>query len=187
MKTFVIDNYDSFTYNLVQLLDQVSANPTVVRNDQFEIEDLAPFDKILISPGPGVPDEAGLTKAVIEKYGATKSILGICLGHQAIAEVFGGKISVMDKVYHGVATEIEVVDSSDYLFKNIPNKFDVGRYHSWLVDNDLPAELSVTAHDKNGQIMAIKHNVFDVRGVQFHPESILTEHGLQLIKNWITN
>ncbi|MBL4653460.1 MAG: aminodeoxychorismate/anthranilate synthase component II [Flavobacteriales bacterium] len=187
MKTFVIDNYDSFTYNLVQLLDQVNANPTVVRNDRFKIEDLESFDKILISPGPGVPDDAGLTKAVIEKYGATKSILGICLGHQAIAEVFGGKISVMDKVYHGVATEIEVVDSSDYLFKNMPNKFDVGRYHSWLVDNDLPTELSVTAQDKNGQIMAIKHNAFDVRGVQFHPESILTEHGLQLIKNWITN
>ena len=187
MKTFVIDNYDSFTYNLVHLLDQVDANSVVVRNDQFNLEDLESFDKILISPGPGIPDDAGLTKAVIKKYGATKSILGICLGHQAIAEVFGGQISIMDKVFHGVAAEIKVVDSQDYLFNSIPQKFNVGRYHSWLVNNKLPPEIMVTAEDKNAQIMAIKHTKFDIRGVQFHPESILTEYGFQLIKNWITN
>ncbi|MBL4625120.1 MAG: aminodeoxychorismate/anthranilate synthase component II [Flavobacteriales bacterium] len=187
MKIVVIDNYDSFTYNLVQLLSEVDTNPTVVRNDEFEIGELELYDKILISPGPGVPDDAGLTKAVIEKYGSTKSILGVCLGHQAIAEVFGGKISVMEKVFHGVATEINVVDSADYLFENIPKKLNVGRYHSWLVDNDLPANLSVTAEDEQGQIMAIKHIKFDVRGVQFHPESVLSEHGGQLIKNWVKN
>ena len=186
MKTFVIDNYDSFTYNLVQLLDQVDANPVVVRNDQFDLEDLESFDKILISPGPGIPDDAGLTKAAIEKYAATKSILGICLGHQAIAEVFGGQISIMDKVFHGVAAEIKVVDSQDYLFNSIPQKFNVGRYHSWLVNNKLPPEIMVTAKDKKGQIMAIKHNKFDIRGLQFHPESILTQGGFRLLANFLS-
>lgn len=187
MKTLVIDNYDSFTYNLVQLLHQVGVQPDVIRNDQFNVEEVANYDKILISPGPGIPKDAGLTKEVIERYGNAKSILGVCLGHQSIAEVFGGEIVVMDKVYHGVATLIKVVDTHDYLFHNIPQELNVGRYHSWLVKKELPPNLSLLAEDKSGAVMAIKHNQYDIRGVQFHPESILTEHGQQLIKNWINN
>ncbi len=187
MKTLVIDNYDSFTYNLVQLLHQVQITPDVIRNDQFDFTEVAKYDKILISPGPGIPTDAGLTKKVIETYGNSKSILGVCLGHQSIAEVFDGEIVVMEKVYHGVATPINVIDTEDYLFEDIPKEFNVGRYHSWLVKKELPPNLSLLAQDKSGAVMAIKHNQYDIRGVQFHPESILTEYGQQLIKNWINN
>jgi anthranilate synthase component 2 len=183
IKVFLIDNYDSFTYNLVHILRGLGAELTIKRNDQFEISELEAYDKILISPGPGIPDEAGLIKEVIRTYAGKKPILGVCLGHQAIAEVYGGEIYNMDKVYHGVGTKITV--DNDYMFKDLPAEIVVGRYHSWSVKDNLPKELEVTAHDENGIVMALKHKKFDVRGVQFHPESILTPRGTELMKNWL--
>jgi anthranilate synthase component 2 len=160
---------------------------TVFRNDEFELLDLEKFEKILLSPGPGIPDEAGLLKEVIKKYAPTKSILGVCLGLQAIGEVFGGKLSNLEKVYHGVATKI-FIKEKDSIFNNLPNELYVGRYHSWVISNkNLPIDLIITSTDENGQIMSLKHSVYDVRGVQFHPESILTVHGKQILKNWIEN
>lgn len=183
----VIDNYDSFTYNLVHYLEDLECNVTVFRNDQFDIETIDHFDKILLSPGPGVPDEAGLLKALIKKYAATKSILGVCLGQQAIAEVFGGVLINLDHVFHGVSTKIEISNERDYLFDGLANQIDVGRYHSWVVHNDLPDCLIATSFDESGQIMSLKHRDFDVRGVQFHPESVLTPEGKFILKNWINN
>jgi anthranilate synthase component 2 len=160
---------------------------TVFRNDEFELLDIEKFDKILLSPGPGIPDEAGLLKEVIKKYAPTKSILGVCLGLQAIGEVFGGKLSNLEKVYHGVATKI-FIKEKDSIFNNLPNEFYVGRYHSWVLSNkNIPIDLIITSTDENGQIMSLKHSVYDVRGVQFHPESILTVYGKQILKNWIEN
>ena len=187
-KIVVIDNYDSFTYNLVHYLEDLNCEVTVFRNDEFEMDELQQFDKILLSPGPGIPDEAGLLKNVIKTYASSKSILGVCLGQQAIGEVFGGTLINLEKVYHGVATNIKITNTDDVLFKNLPNEFEVGRYHSWVVSNDdFPNDLIITSVDKNGQIMSLKHNKFDVRGVQFHPESVLTPNGKKILENWISS
>lgn len=187
-KILVIDNYDSFTYNLVHYLEELDCEVTIFRNDEFEIDEIAHFNKILLSPGPGIPDEAGLLKEVIKVYSATKSILGICLGQQAIAEVFGGNITNLDKVYHGVATTITVTSVSETLFLGLENYFEVGRYHSWIVNNkDFPENLEITSVDENQQIMSLRHKNFDVKGVQFHPESILTPNGKMILKNWVNN
>jgi anthranilate synthase component 2 len=186
-KILVIDNYDSFTYNLVHYLEDLNCEVTVYRNDEFEIDEIASFDKILLSPGPGIPDEAGLLKAVIEKYSPTKSILGVCLGQQAIGEVFGGTLSNLDKVYHGVATNVKTVVSDEILFESLGNEFEVGRYHSWVVDANLPNDLEATSIDENGQIMSLRHKNYDVRGVQFHPESVLTPKGKRILENWINS
>lgn len=181
----VIDNYDSFVYNLVHHLERLGCQVTVWRNDQFALADVAEFDKILLSPGPGVPDEAGLLKAVIEKYAPTKSILGVCLGQQAIGEVFGGTLQNLDKVYHGVATPIQITATDEPLFAGIPTEIEVGRYHSWVVANPLPEVLEATSFDANGQVMSLRHRKYDVRGVQFHPESILTPMGGKMLENWV--
>lgn len=187
MKILVLDNYDSFTYNLVQYLERLKqVEVTVVRNDRIGMEEVAAFDKIVISPGPGIPDEAGVTKELIERYGAEKSILGVCLGHQAIAEVYGGTIRNLDKVYHGVPDAMRQTVGDEYLFRGVPAEFDAGRYHSWIVEEStLPACLEVTARNATGEIMAVRHREFDIRGVQFHPESVLTEFGGLMIKNWV--
>lgn len=189
MKILVLDNYDSFVYNLVHYLGEMTdAQIDVFRNDEIAIEKVADYDKILLSPGPGIPDEAGILKEIIAKYGETKSIFGVCLGCQAIAEVFGGSLTNLDKVYHGVATPVNIIDKDEHLFNGIPTTLNVGRYHSWVVsDTDLPDTLSITSQDEQGQIMGVRHKQFDVRGVQFHPESILTEHGKKMIKNWLDN
>jgi anthranilate synthase component 2 len=187
MKILVIDNYDSFTYNLVHYLEDLNCEVTVYRNDEFDIDEIAHFDKILLSPGPGVPDEAGLLKAVIAKYAPTKSILGVCLGQQAIGEVFGGTLSNLDKVYHGVATMVKTSVDDELLFEGLGNEFEVGRYHSWVVDADLPDVLEATSFDENGQVMSLRHRTFDVRGVQFHPESVLTPNGKKILENWLKN
>ena len=186
-KILVIDNYDSFTYNLVHYLEDLDCEVTVYRNDEFEIDEIAHFDKILLSPGPGIPDEAGLLKAVIAKYAPTKSILGVCLGQQAIGEVFGGTLSNLDKVYHGVATMVKTVVNDELLFEGLGNEFEVGRYHSWVVDANLPDVLEATSFDENGQVMSLRHKTFDVRGVQFHPESVLTPNGKKILENWLKN
>jgi anthranilate synthase component 2 len=187
MKIVVIDNYDSFTYNLVHYLEDLNAEVTVFRNDEFELEELEKFDKILLSPGPGVPDEAGLLKAVIKKYAPTKSIFGVCLGLQAIGEVFGGKLTNLEKVYHGVATKVTQIED-DFIFNDLPKETEVGRYHSWVVANEnLPEELIITSIDENGQIMSMKHSTYDVRGVQYHPESVLTPNGKKILENWLKN
>ncbi|HEY4618834.1 MAG TPA: aminodeoxychorismate/anthranilate synthase component II [Flavobacterium sp.] len=184
-KILVIDNYDSFTYNLVHYLEDLDCEVTVYRNDEFDIEEIASFDKILLSPGPGIPEEAGLLKDVIRKYAATKSILGVCLGQQAIGEVFGGTLSNLDKVYHGVATMVKTVVDDELLFEGLGNEFEVGRYHSWVVDSSLPDVLEATSFDENGQVMSLRHKTFDVRGVQFHPESVLTPNGKRILENWV--
>ena len=186
-KILVIDNYDSFTYNLVHYLEDLNCEVTVYRNDEFDIDEIAGFDKILLSPGPGIPDEAGLLKAVITKYASTKSILGVCLGQQAIGEVFGGTLSNLDKVYHGVATIVKTSVDNELLFEGLGNEFEVGRYHSWVVDPDLPDVLEATSFDENGQVMSLRHKKYDVRGVQFHPESVLTPNGKKILENWLKN
>ncbi len=185
-KIVVIDNYDSFTYNLVHYLEDLNSIVTVYRNDEFELEELEKFDKILLSPGPGIPNEAGLLKQVIQRYASSKSILGVCLGQQAIGEVFGGNLINLEKVFHGVATKTTLSVTDEPLFKNIPTEFEVGRYHSWVVNQDnFPEILEITSVDENGQIMSLRHKTLDVRGVQFHPESVLTPHGKQILENWI--
>ncbi len=186
-KILVFDNYDSFTYNLVHYIEEiVGYKVDVYRNDQIPIEDIEKYDKILLSPGPGIPKDAGILIPLIQKYGATKSIMGVCLGHQAIAEAFGGSISNLSKVYHGVATPINITTDTEILFRDIPKNINVGRYHSWVVnDEDLPDCFTVTSRDEEGEIMGIHHNEFDVRGVQFHPESILTENGKKMMENWL--
>ncbi|GEM54633.1 anthranilate synthase component II [Flavobacterium branchiophilum] len=184
-RILVIDNYDSFTYNLVHYLEDLDCEVTVYRNDEFELDDIAHFDKILLSPGPGIPEEAGLLKQVIEKYGASKSIFGVCLGQQAIGEVYGGTLSNLDKVYHGVATNVTKSVNDELLFEGLENEFEVGRYHSWVVDANLPDCLEATSFDENGQVMSLRHKTFDVRGVQFHPESVLTPNGKKMLENWV--
>ena len=187
MNILVIDNYDSFTFNLVHLLNETGHEATVWRNDKFELSDVNAFDKILLSPGPGIPSESGLLLDVIRTYSETKSILGICLGMQAIAEVFGGELYNLVRPVHGRATEITVLDEQEKLFMNCPRNFNVGRYHSWAVKNDqVPEVLKVTASDSEQVIMALRHRSLDVRGVQFHPESVLTEHGKAMISNWLS-
>ena len=184
-KILVIDNYDSFTYNLVHYLEDLDCEVTVYRNDEFEMEEIAHFDKILLSPGPGIPDEAGLLKQVIQQYGPTKSIFGVCLGQQAIGEVYGGTLSNLDKVYHGVATNVTKSVNDELLFEGLENVFEVGRYHSWVVDANLPDCLEATSFDENGQLMSLRHKTYDVRGVQFHPESVLTPNGKKMLENWV--
>ncbi|CAH0336166.1 Aminodeoxychorismate/anthranilate synthase component 2 [Flavobacterium sp. CECT 9288] len=186
-QVLVIDNYDSFTYNLVHYLEDLDCEVTVYRNDQFDIDEISVFDKILLSPGPGIPEEAGLLKEVIRKYGPTKSIFGVCLGQQAIGEVYGGTLSNLDKVYHGVASMVETTVTDELLFEGLGNSFEVGRYHSWVVDTNLPDVLEITSLDENGQIMSLRHKTYDVRGVQFHPESVLTPNGKRILENWIKN
>jgi anthranilate synthase component 2 len=181
----VIDNYDSFTYNLVHYLEDLDCEVTVYRNDEFDLDEIAHFDKILLSPGPGIPDEAGLLKAVIQKYGPTKSIFGVCLGQQAIGEVYGGTLSNLDKVYHGVATTVKTIVNDELLFDGLEPTFEVGRYHSWVVDANVPDVLEITSIDENGQVMSLRHKTFDVRGVQFHPESVLTPDGKKMLENWV--
>ncbi|MFL2633774.1 MAG: anthranilate synthase component II [Candidatus Marisimplicoccus sp.] len=182
-KIFLIDNYDSFTYNLSHYLEELGCKVVTKRNDMFDINEIKEYDGILISPGPGIPDEAGMTKEVIKKYFKFKNILGVCLGQQAIAEVFGGKIENMEEVYHGVATKINC-KKNDEIFNNIPESIEVGRYHSWIVKKPLPEELLITSEDENNQVMSLRHINYAVRGVQFHPESILTPYGKTIIKNW---
>ena len=186
-KILIIDNYDSFTYNLVHLVNEIGLQCEVWRNDKFGISDVDAYDRIILSPGPGIPSEAGLLLQVIEKYAATKSIFGVCLGQQAIAEVFGGKLYNLREPMHGIATPIKVIDESERLFKGLPQTFKVGRYHSWVVDEKaIPDCLTVTAIDEvDNSAMALSHKQYDVRGVQFHPESILTEFGKELMQNWL--
>ena len=187
MNILVIDNYDSFTFNLVHLLNETGHEATVWRNDKFKLTDVDDFEKILLSPGPGIPSESGLLLDVIRTYSSSKSILGICLGMQAIAEVFGGELYNLSRPVHGRATEIEVLDESEILFRNCPKHFKVGRYHSWAVRNEqFPDAVSVTATDTDGVIMALSHRTLDVKGVQFHPESVLTENGKLMISNWLS-
>ena len=188
MNILLIDNYDSFTYNLSQYLEEEGGEDVEVsvwRNDQFDIDDVERFDKIVLSPGPGVPDEAGLLKAVIRRYAPTKPILGVCLGEQAIGEVFGAEIYNLNTVFHGIQSSVRIV-ASDYIFDNLSDSIKVGRYHSWVVGKeDFPAELEVTAVSDEGQVMALKHRRYDVHGIQFHPESILTPEGRTIIRNFI--
>lgn len=180
----VIDNYDSFTYNLVHYLEDLECKVTVKRNDQLSLDEIAPYDKIVLSPGPGIPDEAGLLKEIIATYAPTKSIFGVCLGQQAIAEVFGGTLDNLDQVYHGIATKITII-KDDILFEGMPKEIEVGRYHSWVVNTNLPMTLEATSLDENGQIMSLRHKEYDVCAVQFHPESVLTPEGKQMLKNWV--
>lgn len=199
MRVLVFDNYDSFTYNLVHLVQQITHEKVeVYRNDQIPLEKVKDYDKIILSPGPGIPSEAGELLPLINEYAASKSILGVCLGHQAIGEAFGGKLVNLDKVYHGVATEIQVRSfelgaclpdrqvGSQNLFNGLPEKIMVGRYHSWIIsETGFPEELEITAKDENGYIMALRHKQYDVQGVQFHPESVLTPDGRTIIENWL--
>jgi len=186
-KILVIDNYDSFTYNLVHYLEDLNCDVTVKRNDQLSLDEVANYDKILLSPGPGIPDEAGLLKDIIKQYAPTKSILGVCLGQQAIGEVFGGSIINLDTVYHGVATNVTISVDDESLFTGLEKNIEVGRYHSWVVDTNLPNTLEATSFDENGQIMSLRHKTYDVKGVQYHPESVLTPQGKQILENWIHN
>jgi anthranilate synthase component 2 len=187
MKILVFDNYDSFTYNLVQLIREIAvdAKVEVFRNDEITLEAVKAYDKILLSPGPGIPSESGLLLPLIKEYAASKSIFGVCLGQQAIAESFGGSLSNLSKVYHGIATPIHLTNSSS-LFEGLPNTFNVGRYHSWIVnENDLPSDLIITSKDEEGHIMSLEHKTYDVKGVQYHPESVLTPEGAKIIANWL--
>ncbi|OIQ20194.1 MAG: aminodeoxychorismate/anthranilate synthase component II [Flavobacterium sp. MedPE-SWcel] len=187
-KILVIDNYDSFTYNLVHYLEDLNCNVTILRNDELIIEDVEDFDKILLSPGPGIPNEAGLLKEIIRTHAPNKSILGICLGQQAIAEVFGGNLTNLPTVYHGVATKIKITVDDETLFNNLPSEIEVSRYHSWSVNpTELPPTLEPTSLDENGTIMSLRHRQFDVKGVQFHPESVLTPQGKQILENWLSS
>ena len=189
MKVLVFDNYDSFTYNLVHLVEKITGEKvTVWRNDEMPLEKVADFDKIILSPGPGLPAEAGLLLPLIKEYAASKSILGVCLGHQAIGEAFGGQLVNLSTVYHGIATPVKVVEQNvdKGLFKNLPPEIEVGRYHSWVIDEkSFPETLEVTALDDNGYIMALQHKTYDVQGVQFHPESVLTPQGETILRNWL--
>jgi anthranilate synthase component 2 len=186
MKILVFDNYDSFTYNLVHLVEKILHQKVeVYRNDQFPLEKVKDYDKIILSPGPGIPEEAGLLLPLIKEYASSKSILGVCLGHQAIGQAFGGTLVNLSTVYHGIATNCELSASSP-LFAGLPSTIEVGRYHSWVVDKkDFPADLEITAEDENGYIMGLQHRRFDVQGVQFHPESVLTPRGEDIMRNWL--
>ncbi len=187
MKILVFDNYDSFTYNLVHLVEKITGEKVdVYRNDQIALADVAAYGKIILSPGPGIPKEAGLLLPLIKEYAATKSILGVCLGHQAIAEAFGGTLINLSTVFHGVATPIKIAGAKSKILDGLPEVIEAGRYHSWIVsDDNFPAELEVTARDENGYIMALQHKTFDVQGVQFHPESVLTPDGEKMMRNWL--
>ncbi|MBB3125053.1 MULTISPECIES: aminodeoxychorismate/anthranilate synthase component II [Mesoflavibacter] len=184
-KVLVIDNYDSFTYNLVHYLEDLNCNVTVKRNDKLTIDFVEQFDKIVLSPGPGIPEEAGLLKEIIKTYAPTKSIFGVCLGQQAIAEVFGGQLINLNDVYHGVSTKVTITVDDESLFNGLEKNIEVGRYHSWVVDPNLPESLEATSVDENGQIMSLRHKIYDVKGVQYHPESVLTPYGKKILENWL--
>ncbi len=184
MKILVLDNYDSFTYNLVYIIRQLGYEMDIFRNDKINIAQIDVYDKILLSPGPGIPSEAGIMPELIRKYAATKDILGICLGHQAIGEAFGSSLTNLSEVVHGLASEVTVHD--DLLFEGLPEKFKIGRYHSWVINEQtFSPDLEITARTPDGQIMGVRHREFKVRGLQFHPESVLTEHGVEMMKNWL--
>ena len=192
MKILIFDNYDSFTYNLVHLVEKIlHQKVNVFRNDKISLEQVGEYDKIILSPGPGIPSEAGLLLPLVKEYASTKSILGVCLGHQAIGEAFGGKLVNLSTVYHGVATKIKQIrngyeEKTNDLFSGLPPEIEVGRYHSWIVsEENFPEELMITAKDENGYIMALKHVKYDVQGVQFHPESVLTPDGEKMMRNWL--
>ena len=198
MKILVFDNYDSFTYNLVHLVEMIThVKVDVFRNDEIALEKVKEYDKIILSPGPGIPDEAGLLLPLIKEYAATKSILGVCLGHQAIGQAFGGTLVNLSTVYHGVATPVKVKSETDevksqkskvksFLFNGLPEEIEVGRYHSWVVSTEnFPDELEITAEDESGMIMGLQHKTYDVQGVQFHPESVLTPMGEAIMRNWL--
>lgn len=185
MKTVIIDNYDSFTYNLAHLVKELGAEVDVLRNDKFELEELEKYDKIILSPGPGIPEEAGLLLEVIRTYAGRKPILGVCLGEQAIGQAFGGKLTNLSEVFHGIQTNVKI-KNKDYIFSGLPTEIPVVRYHSWVVDTEgFPEELVITAISSEGQIMALKHREYDVHGIQFHPESVLTPDGKQIVGNWL--
>ena len=185
MKTVIIDNYDSFTYNLAHLVKELGAEVDVLRNDKFELEELEKYDKIILSPGPGIPEEAGLLLEVIRTYAGRKPILGVCLGEQAIGQAFGGKLTNLSEVFHGIQPNVKT-KNKDYIFSGLPTEIPVGRYHSWVVDTEgFPEELVITAISSEGQIMALKHREYDVHGIQFHPESVLTPDGKQIVGNWL--
>ena len=185
MKTVIIDNYDSFTYNLAHLVKELGAEVDVLRNDKFELEELEKYDKIILSPGPGIPEEAGLLLEVIRTYAGRKPILGVCLGEQAIGQAFGGNLTNLSEVFHGIQTNVKI-KNKDYIFSGLPTEIPVGRYHSWVVDTEgFPEELVITAISSEGQIMALKHREYDVHGIQFHPESVLTPDGKQIVGNWL--
>ena len=187
MKILVFDNYDSFTYNLVHLVEHIiQGHVEVFRNDQISLEAINAYDKIILSPGPGIPEEAGLLLPLIHQYAASKSILGVCLGHQAIGEAMGAKLENLSTVYHGVATPIQILQPENALYRGLGDSIEVGRYHSWIVsDEGLPDCLQVTARDTNGYIMGLQHTTYDLQGVQFHPESVLTPEGERLMRNWL--
>lgn len=187
MKILVLDNYDSFTYNLVQYVQELIGHKVdVFRNDAIALDDVEGYDKIILSPGPGLPKDAGIMPELIKRYAPTKEILGVCLGHQAIGEAFGGTLHNIEKVYHGVATPIEVVDGQSLIFRGLPIRPEVGRYHSWIVEKkNLPDELQTTAVDVQGTIMAMRHKTYKVYGVQFHPESVLTPMGKAMLRNFL--
>ena len=186
MSILVLDNYDSFTFNLVAMVRDLGFSADVFRNNRIDTEHMAAYDRILLSPGPGIPDEAGIMKQTIRKWGMSKSILGVCLGHQGIAEVYGARLYNLPNVLHGITSKLIVSARVDRLFKGLPQKFEVTHYHSWaIVPDSLPEELEVTATNPDGIVMAIAHREWDVRGVQFHPESFMTEHGVRLMKNWL--
>lgn len=191
MKILIFDNYDSFTYNLVHVVEKIiHGKVDVFRNDKISLEKINEYDKIILSPGPGLPSESGLLLSLIKEYASSKSILGVCLGQQAIGEVFGGKLINLKEVYHGVATKIKVNEQrtifENDIFKSLPGELEVGRYHSWIVDKEnFPKDLEITAKDENGYIMGLRHKKFDVQGVQFHPESVLTPDGEKMMRNWL--
>lgn len=188
MKILVLDNYDSFTYNLAHIIRFLGHGKVmdIIRNDKISVEAVGEYDKILLSPGPGIPDEAGIMKQVITEYAPSKSLLGVCLGHQGIAEVFGAELINMPTVLHGIAGEINIQKTDDYLFNEIPSTFKGCHYHSWsVVPESIHGDLEITATDDTGLVMGIAHKKYDVRGVQFHPESVLTENGIQMIQNWL--
>lgn len=186
MKILVLDNYDSFTYNLVYIIRALGYGPQmdIFRNDKINLVDVGVYDKILLSPGPGIPSEAGIMPELLKKYASTKDILGICLGHQAIGEAFGGDLINLSEVVHGLASEVKIEE--DLLFKALPENFKIGRYHSWVInEGNLSPDLEIIARTPDGQIMGVRHKEFKVRGLQFHPESVLTEHGVEMMRNWL--
>lgn len=188
MKLLILDNYDSFTYNLVHLVKELGVEPEVHRNDKVALEEVNRFDKILLSPGPGIPSESGIMPALIQEYAATKSIFGVCLGHQAIGEAFGGQLLNLPLVYHGIVTATQITEPDELLFRGVPKWVKTCRYHSWVVDaKGFPASLQITATNEEGLVMALSHRQYDVRGVQFHPESFLTEHGAKMVQNWLNS
>ncbi|WP_185871273.1 anthranilate synthase component II [Blattabacterium cuenoti] len=186
-KILILDNYDSFTYNLVHAVKKLTKKPVkVCRNNEISLSDIEEYDKIILSPGPGIPDEAHILKPLVKKFASTKSIFGVCLGQQAIGEVFGAKLLNTREVYHGISSSIKIIDPQEILFKKLPKEIQVGRYHSWIISShNFPKELKITAIGSKGEIMALRHKFYDVRGVQFHPESILTPYGEKIIGNWL--